>query len=145
MAGSIKFLHFIQKFHRIIGIRLSQPEQKIVFALFKRKCVTISISSFKIIIFLIFCTQILFTTVAFLLFDAKSMFDYGLALFIFISTICGIAIYVIFVWQSKNTLKFIENCESFIEKSEYLYNFCILLFIYFFLFCFGRNSINSRI
>lgn len=25
----------------------------------------------------------------------------------------------VFIWQSKNTLKFIENCEGFIEKSEY--------------------------
>lgn len=53
------------------------------------------------------------------MFQAKSMFEYGLAFCILIAMINGIAIYSIFIWQSENTLKFIHNCEEFVETSKY--------------------------
>lgn len=34
-----------------------------------------------------------------------------------------IVIYLTFIRQSENTLKYIENCEQFIEKSKYVLRF----------------------
>lgn len=106
MAESIKLFQFLQKFHQIIGIYPHQSNQK------QRS------TNWTKIVFLISFTEFLFTTIAFLLFEAKSMFDYGLVFYLLVSLINDSATYLILIWQSKNTLKFIENCVGFIEKSE---------------------------
>lgn len=109
MASSIKLFQFIQKFHKIIGIDLYQQlvdhEQY-------------SVNSINII-FLISFAQIICTTIAFLVFEAKSFFAYGFSFFTIICVISSAVIYLIFIWQSQNTSKFIENCERFIEESKY--------------------------
>lgn len=108
MAGSIRFLQFVQKFYRIIGIDPSQRGQN------QRS--TNSTQKF----FLIGSAQSMFTTAAFLMFEATSIFNYGYAFYILISIINSATIYVIFILRSGNTSKFIENCERFIAKSEYV-------------------------
>lgn len=57
-------------------------------------------------------------TVAFLMFEANSMFDYGYTFFVLVTIITAIGVYLIFIWQSENELGFIENCEEFVEKSK---------------------------
>ena len=65
------------------------------------------------------CTQAIATAIAFLIFKAKSVVDFGRA---FISVLCLAAveiIYLIFVWKKEKTFECIETCEMFIEKSNY--------------------------
>lgn len=69
-------------------------------------------------IFLICCAQTIFTTAAFVVFEAESMFDYGFSFYVLIAMINITTIYLIFIGQLGNTLKFIEQCERFIEKSK---------------------------
>lgn len=107
MAGSIKLFLIFRKFHQFFGIDPSQSNQKLWI-----------IDCAKIILFLINSSIFMCATVAFLLFEAKSMFDYGFVFFSLISTIDSIAFYLIFIWQSQNTFKFIEHCEGFIKKSK---------------------------
>lgn len=131
MAGSIKLFQFVQKYNQIIGIYSSQSTT-----------MQGSINSTQAF-FWISCAQIWFTIAAFLVFEANSMFDYGFEFFAFISIINGIAIYSIFIWQSQNTLKFIENCERFIEKRKYCFEqkFCEFIAIWLNLSgIFYRNS-----
>lgn len=106
MAGSIKFLQFVKKFNQLCGIYACESIQ-----------VQRSVISTKTL-FLIGFAQFIFSTAAFLVFGAKSIFDYGYAFYMLFVVINGFVIYVIFIWQSVNTLKFIENCERFIEKSK---------------------------
>lgn len=68
--------------------------------------------------FLICTAQLILTTTAFLVFEAKSMLEFGFTFYMLITEINCVVIYTIFVWQSKNTSKLIENCEVLVEKSE---------------------------
>lgn len=106
MAGSIKLFQFIQKCHQTIGICPTQPDHK--------QCSTYPTQA----IFLICSTLWMLIMAAFLVFKAKSMFDYGFGFFVLIATINCIVVYLIFIWQSVNTVKFIANCEAFIEQSK---------------------------
>lgn len=58
-------------------------------------------------------------TIAYLIFEVSSMFDYGFAFFMLTGSSNIIAIYLIFIWKLKSTLEFIEHCEEFIERSKY--------------------------
>lgn len=128
MAGSIKLFQFVQQYHQIIGIyHPSQSNQK------HRPY------NFTQAIFLICFTQMIITIAAFLLFEDISMFDYGIAVFILVAMITSTVIYLQFIWLAENTLKFIENCEKFIEKSKCtVLNICkinlLFIFILFMVF-----------
>lgn len=102
MAGSVGFSQHFQKVHKFIGI--FQKESK-------------SIDT-KSIICGMCSVQFLLTTLAFIVFEANSMFDYGFGFFVLILIIEAVVIYLLFIWQSANTLHFIDNCEKFIEKSK---------------------------
>lgn len=101
----VKLFQFAQQCQEIFGIYSSQLSQRYF-----------STSSTRAII-KFFCAQLFFTTAAFFVFEAKSMFDYGFSFSMAIAAANGFAVYIIFIWQSENTLKFIGNCEGFIEKS----------------------------
>lgn len=103
MVILIKLFQRFQKFHqmRIIGISSFQANSN-------------SRKTFG----LIFFGQFTVTTVAFLVFDAKSLFDYGFGFFTVITAINFNIMYLIFIWEFENTYKFIGNCERFIEKSK---------------------------
>lgn len=110
MAGSIKLFQFVQKCHQAFGIHQYQsnpnPSQD-----------QHSTNSVKTV-FLISFVQFMCTTAAFFLLAATSMFHYGFVFFLLVTISNGVAIYLIFVYQSKNTLKFIQKCERFIGKSK---------------------------
>lgn len=106
MAGSIKLFQFLQKCYQTIGIHPSQRNHK-----------PLLINCTKWI-FVICQTQLLFSTVAFFVFEAESMFEYGFGFFALIAIINGIVIYLILIWQSENIVEFIENCEDFIVESK---------------------------
>lgn len=103
MTGSIKIFQFVQKCNQTFGIYSNQ------------KCD--SFNSTKIVILISFALFML-TTAAFLLFKAKSMFEYGFVFFLLATVTNATAIYLIFICTSRNASKFIENCERFIGKSE---------------------------
>lgn len=105
MTTSIKLFQSALKFHKTIGICPSRPNQSRI--------------NWRTAIFLLLNVQYTLTTAAFLIVGTKSMFDYGFAFFLFLSLTNGITIYLLFVWQLDNTLKFIANCERFIENREY--------------------------
>lgn len=111
MAGSTKLFHFLQEYHQFIGFKLSESNQK-----------KYSIGS-RNVIFLTSLGQTAFTTFVFLMFKAESMFDYGFSYFMAITYTNGIAVYLLFMSELKNTRKFIKNCEGFIEKSTYEYEY----------------------
>lgn len=103
MADSIKLFQFIQKLHQILGIQPVQSNQK------QRQTKTV---------LLICYTQYIFTTVAFLTFEAESIFEYGFACYMLLSIINAATIYLIFISQSQIQFDFIGNCEAFIKKRE---------------------------
>lgn len=107
MDGSVKLFQFIQKFHQTLGIYPPQLKQQ-----------PYQINSINKI-FLVCLVQMIITTTAFLMFEAESMFSYGLAFFVLIAMINGVVIYLTFIWQFENTVKYIGNCEEFIVKSKY--------------------------
>lgn len=106
MAGSIKLFQFNQKHYKAIGIYPTQPNQKH--------------SSFNLTnsIYLFCFVQFCISMTAFIWFEANNMLDYAIASFGLVTTIIIMAIYLLTIWQKENTVKFIENCEEFIEKSK---------------------------
>lgn len=111
MAGSIKLFQFLKKTNTLLGISESQSERK----QWSRKT-----------IFLICYTPCAVSAFGYVVFDAKSMFEYALGFYMSISAANTISIYLLFRWQSENMLESIANCEKFIAKSKY--EFCLLLF-----------------
>lgn len=109
MAGGskIELFKFIRKTYQDIGFLSPQSNRNGSF--FNTKnwlhlfCVTISFLS----------------TTAYLLFEAAAMTEYGVAFFVATSILLAIIKYSIICWQMENVLSYIENCERFIEKSEY--------------------------
>lgn len=93
----------------------------------------------------------MFATAAFFVMEADSMFEYGLAFFVLIAIISSIVVYVIFIWQSENTVKFIEHCEEFIAKSECGVSSVLelssvyLLLLKIMVCSFDRGSFNDRL
>lgn len=107
MATSQNLFQFIQKFYQTIGI-YSCVEKSL------KKC---AINPRNMII-LILLTLYTLTMVAFLLFDAETMFDYGFGFYAIIAIINFILNYLLFIWKFEKTVIFIENCTEFIEKSK---------------------------
>lgn len=87
-----------------MGIYPSQPNKKPL----------LNIST----IFLFGNAQFMLPMVAYLKYEAKEMFDYGMVFFIATSTITGVVDYLLLIWQYESTMKFIETCEKFIEKRK---------------------------
>lgn len=108
VARPIKLFKFVQKVHQTIGIFPTQSNQK--------PCRINSMNT----VFLICFAQILFSTAAYLAFEAKSMFEYGFTFYILVGITNSIAVYLIFIWQAQSTLEFIENCEKFIEARKWI-------------------------
>lgn len=108
MADSIKLFQLFQKIQQSIGIDPAPTNQKAHIS-------TISIRG----IFVICDAQWMFSMTAFFVIAANSMFEYGLSFLWIITAWTYLVIYLILTQQSQNTLKFIENCERFIEKSKY--------------------------
>lgn len=133
MAGSIKIFQLFRKCHQTIGIHPPQPNQKQPL-----------INWIKWI-FVILQSQFLFAMVAFLVFDAESMFDYGLAFFLLISIMNTIVVSLIFIWQTENTEKFIKNCEEFIAESKCRFLLQHLLRLKIVMCSFNRSSFNDRL
>ena len=70
-------------------------------------------------LYLLCFAQFFISTTAYLWFQANSMTEYGLVFFTCISIALSFTYYLTELWRINKILNYIENCERFIEKSEY--------------------------
>lgn len=107
-GDKIILFKFIQKCYQDVGIYPSQSNQN-------HNTINSKIGGFHFFSF----AQFFISTIAYALFEANSAIEYGLAFFICPSIVFYCSLYLISLWQIKSISNFIENCERFIEKSEY--------------------------
>lgn len=114
-AMAIKPFSTVEKLYGIIGICL--PSQS------NRRCSMFNIRSTFILFSL---TQMCLTSTAFILFRAKSVFEYGFPTYVSI-TLASCAVYFSIQFRKiEDILQFIKTCNEFIEKSKCrLSNFCL--------------------
>lgn len=116
MAGrnSVKLFIFIQKTYEGIGIILPQSNHKLSPINYKNWLI-------------LFCLgQIFITSTESILFESNSIIDYGMLFYTCVTGAGCTVLYLIALWETKNILIFIENCEGFIEKSEHSSNITLL-------------------
>lgn len=107
MAGSIKlFQHLQMSYFREMGIYIPQSNQRCS-------------SNWRNLCTAFFIAQLFFAAFFFLLFKAKSAFEYGTNFYTSISESCCFSYFAIQYCQMTNISKLIESCEKFIENSEY--------------------------
>lgn len=107
MAISIELFKFFQKINQTIGICPAQWNQTSYLS-----------NNLRRAIFLISGAQFMFSTAAFFVIEAKTISEYGLSFCYALSALNSIEMYLIFIWQSQNTLEFIQHSGEFIGKSE---------------------------
>lgn len=107
-VGTIKLFKFTQKTYEVIGAPLPKSNQN-------RSCIINSKKCF----YLLSLAQFFISSAAYLLFEANSMIEYGMVFFTCLTVIVALIQYLIFLWEMKNILNFIKNCERFAAKSEY--------------------------
>ena len=107
MSGSIKLFSFIRKYCHVWGIYLDQANENGQLTLNSR-------NRLCVVSFVIHSLS----SGAFFIYEANSLFEYGLSFFAASFGITFLFIYLAMLWQMENILEFIENCEQFIEKSE---------------------------
>lgn len=111
-GSSIKQFQFNQSFCQHVGIKSAQFN---------------AINAIAVI----FVAQATMASIAFLVYDAKSMVEYGAIFFYIITIVEAMDVYFIMLRKLEETRKFIENCEGFIEKSKRNTLVQIFLFNYF--------------
>lgn len=108
MAGhSVKLLLFIRKYYGAIGIRSLRSSRNR------------STLNWKNLILFVCYVQGIISKGAFLVFEANSVSDLGMAVFFWSAMFLGLGLYLIPMWEMENITKFIESSEAFIEKSMY--------------------------
>lgn len=108
MAGrnSIKLFEFSRNYCEAVGIKLSHSTEN------RHKLNLVNL------IFVISLVVNWTTTLAYTLWDAEHMSEYGMGMVILSCDSTVIFVYLIIIWQSEDILKFIEMCERFIEQSK---------------------------
>lgn len=104
---SIKLFLFYQKYNPVIGIYPPELNQIDRYPFNWRNW-----------FFLICLAQFFISIGAFICFKVESMLDFGPAFYIFGADVGGTIFYLIPIWQMGNTVKFIANCERFIENRK---------------------------
>lgn len=95
----------VKKFYETLGIHLPQPNQKY------------SIFNAKNLFILFILIQMCLTSTAFVLFKAKSEFEYGFPTYVSITEVLSIIYLCIQMWKIEDILKLMKKCDEFIEKS----------------------------
>lgn len=106
MAASIKLFSFIRKYRHVLGLYSLDTSQ--------------NVSSFNSRNWIYIISYVLFfvPSVAFFLYDAKSMQEYGISFYSASMAFFLMCIYTQMVVQMKNICHFTESFEQLIEKSE---------------------------
>lgn len=112
MAGhtSIKLFQFNRKYNQAVGIYWPTIQSNQM----ARQC---SINS-KNLLYIICLTEFLVSSIAFILFEAKSKLEFSMTTFSIHTITTVLVMYLLTVWQIGNILKLTDNCEKFIEKSK---------------------------
>lgn len=106
MAGKMKLFQTVQKCYGIMGILL--PPKSF------QNC---SINA-RNLFFILSLTLTFFSTIAYFLFQARSLLDYGNSFYGSTSDLYTLADFLIAFWKMPTILKFIALCEKFIEQSK---------------------------
>lgn len=106
MARTIKIFRFLQKYSRAIGID-SIESNKFKFG-----------KSLKKFCFFMSEIQFIASLIAFMCYEATSIFEYGTTFFAIASSIFAVVSHFTYSWQIKNFFKFTAKCERFIEKRK---------------------------
>lgn len=107
MAERLKLLQFIQSTYTGIGIYPPQSNQN-------RRSI-----NWRKIFMLFSLMQILILSLAFLIFEAKTVIEAGFPFFVVNTELCCTVYYLINMWEMPKILKVIENFEKFVEESEF--------------------------
>lgn len=106
-GDSIELFQFIKKYYDAIGI--NKPESNHLDWHFFNSTNWILILS---------AISMLISSIAFLLFQAKTTYDFGWSFLYSLCLFFGGIFYVIFSFQIKNISIFIKSCEIFIQNSK---------------------------
>lgn len=106
--NSTKLFQFNQKYGQMIGIELSQPSKN-----------RYAFNSTQLFL-LISSTQFAMALLAFLVYDAETMAEYGITFVALITIIQAMVTYLNNISKLEYTLKFIENCQHFIENRKWV-------------------------
>lgn len=109
MAGSIQLFQSVKKYSQTLGI---YPDSQLNLFNFR--------NLFAIFCFFVNCISAL----AFFLFKANTILEYGVAFYSVISQLYIFYILFVQMWQMSNILKLIARFEKFIEKSKYSQEHC---------------------
>lgn len=107
MAERLKLLQFIQSTYTSIGIYPPQSNQN-------RRSV-----NWRKIFMLFSLMQILILSLAFLIFEAKTVIDAGFPFFVVNTELCCTVYYLINMWKMPKILKIIKEFEKCAEESEF--------------------------
>lgn len=102
----MKLFQSICRFYQVVGIQPPQLNQNYSFRWMHLICV-------------FFLIQLICTTVAFILFEAKSIVEYAEAFFPASTEIANMVNFIVCIFKITNIFQLIENFEKFIEKSEF--------------------------
>lgn len=105
MAKSVELFKFLQKSYQTIGFYPSQTGQ--IGCSFNLKNLFILLS----------ILQLFLSSLAFFLFEAHSLFDYGTSFYTSITNLFSLIILAIILWKMTDILMLIEKFEEYIEKS----------------------------
>lgn len=103
---TMKLFQSIRKFYQEAGIQPPQPNQNYSFQW----------NHFFCIFFLI---QLLCSTMAFILFEAKSVVEYAEAFFPSSTVVAALLNFIVCILENTNILQLIVKFEEFIEKSKF--------------------------
>lgn len=105
MANSIKLFQFLQKSYKTLGICPSQDHEGLAF-------------NTRNVIFLFCYAQMFLSVLAFFIFKADTMLEYGNSFFMFETQFYIAMDFLVLMWRITNILELIEEFEEFIEKSK---------------------------
>lgn len=106
MASSIRLFSFNRKYYHVIGINTIQANENASKFNWKNWFYTSAM------------VLLVLSSATFFIFDAKSMFEYGLSFFLATAITFPLYTYSSMVWKADESESFIGNCEKFIEKSK---------------------------
>lgn len=104
----IKLFLTVKKFYEIIGICLPRSESNRKWSMFNIKNVSI----------LIFLIQMFLASTAFVLFQAKTVFEYGFPTYVSMTLTSSVIYLFIQLWKIEDILRLMKTCDEFIEKSN---------------------------
>lgn len=107
MAGEIKLFLTIQKFYKTMGLNIHSTQ------LCQSKC----LPSAKRLLLLISSAQLLVSSAAFLLFEAKTTIEYAISFYISITILSVMVDITTVLWKIKKIVELIGKYEEFLAKS----------------------------